>query len=107
MEVVWQLLLQFRLLRSLIKAIVFAILPQQFMTHTPGVTPKGGVHDAYILFCDTAPRGEGLQIFHGYILASHGLVPMALPSLGHVTSASQIDGRRSVCVSAYSVSTLA
>ena len=48
--------------------IIFAIPPQRFLTHKPAVTPKGGMHDAYMLFCDAAPRGEGSKLSMGIYL---------------------------------------
>ena len=41
----------FRLLRSLMTAIVFAILTQRFLTHKPALTPNGGGGCMILISC--------------------------------------------------------
>ena len=56
----------FALLRSFMTAIIFAIVPQRFLTKSPPILPTCGV--AYVLFCDEAPCGEGRQFSMGVYL---------------------------------------
>ena len=60
------------LLRSLMTAIIFALLPQRLQPDNCPALPREGVADKYILFCDAAPSPDGRRFFMGVYLPSGG-----------------------------------
>ena len=59
-------------LRSLMTAIIFAIIPHLLKLDVCPVLPVGGVEDKHVLFCDAAPSADGRRFFMGVYLTSRG-----------------------------------
>ena len=60
------------ILRSLMTAIIFAILPQRLKPDVCLVVPGSRVDDEHVLFCDTAPCRDGRRFFKGVYLRGGG-----------------------------------
>ena len=56
------------LLRSLMTAIIYALLPQQLKPDNCPALPREGVADKHFLFCDAAPPTDGRRFFMGVYL---------------------------------------